>query len=890
MTNLNFYSNIASNSWAIFSVFSQTEFHKTNKYNITASTFITNGFNFKFDDTNLIKLVENKFTHIFVISDEFTSCESIPITIHDHTITIVKSNLKGILTDGILFKLTLDKTIIKHSLFIFLNYNWKDICKEFSSNGIIICGGSSTKRHIISPLHYRIVVGIHCFGFTYNDIVKSFSNIDKERSMPKDDLTKSINPSKRKEIILYSKQRKSNLVVKGNGSNGVLCSTPIKDIKGSGFSNFSTFSFNLTNNVSKDFSFYLDTLKGIIDKSQVNPYLAQKELESSWMNILRDKLLNSDLAVQSKLPSIFQKSKETLHIASVNGDLKRRFKDLAIHLNNDKFLVLTVGYLFSQYSFNKRNNIAMNIGSNILYELFRAKINDSKDFKSFKISISYYNLQDHKDDLNKIGRLGVYFINIFMNEHTYIFDENFVSETDSLLYNDSDINLIINPNYSDLIKDEIMLHPKSIPMICKPNLWGNNVYGGFLENSDLKESVITGSVYHNHDMKNMDSLYNAINYLNSIKFSINVELLNYLCGEGNSLINLLDGKALQDSKEVSDSEILQRTITFKLAEVYKNIPFYLNVHSDWRGRIYTHSFFISYQGGDLSSAILQFCEGQVLTETGLNYLYIYGANCFGKNGLDKLTFEEKIQWVKDNIANILKMDPLFLCEADSPYLFTAFCLNLRRLDKNPKAIINMPVFLDATCSGIQHLAGLLNDFNLGRKVNLVPSDTVNDLYSSMLKPINNNINKFGRDNVEFNSLSQVKLTRKIIKHPIMTKVYNVSIMGIKDQLINNFKKVKLDESTIRYEVPGIHGKVLLNTQEIIKIASIINSTIFEQFPSLKTIYDYFIEIVKVMVILEIPITWFTPSGLEITQSYSQSKAHKVSISFKGKSKTMVLRD
>ena len=57
---------------------------------------------------------------------------------------------------------------------------------------------------------------------------------------------------------------------------------------------------------------------------------------------------------------------------------------------------------------------------------------------------------------------------------------------------------------------------------------------------------------------------------------------------------------------ISDSERLQQAITIKIAETYKNIPIYLNTHADWRGRLYTYtnSFFISYQGSDLSASFL----------------------------------------------------------------------------------------------------------------------------------------------------------------------------------------------------------------------------------------------------------------------------------------------
>jgi len=50
---------------------------------------------------------------------------------------------------------------------------------------------------------------------------------------------------------------------------------------------------------------------------------------------------------------------------------------------------------------------------------------------------------------------------------------------------------------------------------------------------------------------------------------------------------------------------------------------------------------------------------------------------------------------------------------------------MKELDKNPDYLVKLPVFLDATCSGIQHFAALLQDFELGSKVNLIPQVIIN---------------------------------------------------------------------------------------------------------------------------------------------------------------------
>lgn len=93
----------------------------------------------------------------------------------------------------------------------------------------------------------------------------------------------------------------------------------------------------------------------------------------------------------------------------------------------------------------------------------------------------------------------------------------------------------------------------------------------------------------------------------------------------------------------------------------------------------------------------------------MDSLYIYGANNYNQNNINKDTYPKRIKWIKDNIENILKMEPEFINKAENKYVFTAFCLIMRNLQKDPNYKVKLPVFLDATCSGIQILAAIMRD-------------------------------------------------------------------------------------------------------------------------------------------------------------------------------------
>ena len=64
--------------------------------------------------------------------------------------------------------------------------------------------------------------------------------------------------------------------------------------------------------------------------------------------------------------------------------------------------------------------------------------------------------------------------------------------------------------------------------------------------------------------------------------------------------------------------------------------------------IYTQSFFITYQSGNLSSALLNFWEGSPLTKLGKLNLYIHGANNHNESNISKESFENRIKFLINN--------------------------------------------------------------------------------------------------------------------------------------------------------------------------------------------------------------------------------------------------
>ncbi len=261
-------------------------------------------------------------------------------------------------------------------------------------------------------------------------------------------------------------------------------------------------------------------------------------------------------------------------------------------------------------------------------------------------------------------------------------------------------------------------------------------------------------------------------------------MLNYLKGDGWYLID-------DYLTSLDTDDRLQVYLSFKLNDAYSKLPFYLTIHVDWRGRLYVQSFYITYQGSDINSSLLIFHEGTKLNETGLYYFYILGANCHNEGKISKQSFEKRVSWVKSNYNSIINLDKQLIRNAESPFIFAAFCLEIKNLHNNHEYKVRLPIFLDATCSGIQHIAAIIEDNMTGSHVNLIPQnieDKIGDIYSELLGPINNAINIYG-ENENNLILKDIKLERKHVKTPIITKTYNVTIRGISEQLKNSFELI-----------------------------------------------------------------------------------------------------
>lgn len=211
-------------------------------------------------------------------------------------------------------------------------------------------------------------------------------------------------------------------------------------------------------------------------------------------------------------------------------------------------------------------------------------------------------------------------------------------------------------------------------------------------------------------------------------------------------------KAFKQSAAFLDSPLASRALDDLCPSDPRQEPpaFYLPWKADHRGRIYAETPWLTPQGGDLQRALLEFARGQVLDESGVRALRRHGANLASTKGVKNdlgitgrtrpvVTLEERERWTLDHEAEILASaadplsEPFWREVADEPMQFLAFCLAYRQWKQHPEAPIHLPVQIDGTCNGIQHIAALTGDQVLAKAVNVLPSadGLPADIYSEL---------------------------------------------------------------------------------------------------------------------------------------------------------------
>ena len=463
--------------------------------------------------------------------------------------------------------------------------------------------------------------------------------------------------------------------------------------------------------------------------------------------------------------------------------------------------------------------------------------------------------------------------------------------------------------------------PIYFPMIVPPAAWTNSTNGGYLCNRD--KSLLDIHLVKHHEnpaiRKTVEAAdlkipLAAINALQETTWQINRRIYEYVreaCSKRIPLPELPERnrlplpdlpdnnseESLQDyRRKLHEVRRMNRQIAAELTGFHlrmrackklkeeKNL--YFPYQLDWRGRVYPIPQALHPQADDLGRALLRFALGRPLGERGAFWLAVHLANMGGQ---DKLPFNKRLEWVEENdslirtfVDNPLNPQHPFWNKnkVDKPWCLLAASIEWLDHLNNPNFESHLPITVDGTCNGLQHLSAMGRDEEGGKWTNLLLSDHPQDIYQEVAGLVRSRV-QVDADNNNKEAhywLSTHDINRKVVKRPTMTTPYGVKPQGIRNQLIEMLIEEKKDQCRVErrqlsYDeicVAREHAK-----QHAKYLEPIVRDCIKQVVVKAIDIMNWLQRVAGILADAGRGIYWITPAGFPVVLENRRPKARRI---------------
>lgn len=172
----------------------------------------------------------------------------------------------------------------------------------------------------------------------------------------------------------------------------------------------------------------------------------------------------------------------------------------------------------------------------------------------------------------------------------------------------------------------------------------------------------------------------------------------------------------------------------------------------------------------------------------------------------------------------------------------------------------LPVALDGSCNGLQHFSAMLRDPIGGRAVNLLPSDSPNDIYKTVCDRV---VAKMKRDGSPM-ALAWLALNpdRKLTKRPVMTLPYGSTMYSCTEYVADWLAEQNHHWGHDAREAENYAAKLIWESIGEVVIAA-------------KAAMEWLQKAARVAANERKTIRWTTPDGLPVVQTYPEMKTYRV---------------
>jgi DNA-directed RNA polymerase len=439
------------------------------------------------------------------------------------------------------------------------------------------------------------------------------------------------------------------------------------------------------------------------------------------------------------------------------------------------------------------------------------------------------------------------------------------------------------------MRDAELFSPLAWPMLIEPNDWTHEKCGGYILNEvmrghDMVRRGTGGCIQGERPIEFLNRIQKVAYRLNPFTVGVAEELdrLERAVGKFLPIIHHdLPPKPVDiaTNKEARHSYNRQAAAVYNLqAQEFKKScrtrmtmeavqrfkgkdKFFIPWSFDYRGRAYPIPAFLTPQDTDFGKSLLSFAEPAYITPEAEDWLAFQVATTYG---LDKATMQERLDWVKNNthLITCVASDPILHIHdweaADEPWQFLAACDEYYHcVLKCDRHFTSLPVATDATCSGLQILAGLAKDKNTASLVNVLPSDKPQDAYAVVARTATPFCPSSIRNHMD----------RKVVKRVVMTVPYNAKPFSnrgyIKAALLE--KGIEIDKDDLTKTVIAVRDAM----DEVVPGPMAVMSWIEK-------------EVAKAIDMGKTELTWSTPSGFVVNQKLMKKEVVTVKLQLLGR--------
>ena len=444
------------------------------------------------------------------------------------------------------------------------------------------------------------------------------------------------------------------------------------------------------------------------------------------------------------------------------------------------------------------------------------------------------------------------------------------------------------------------LNPVWLPTVETPVDWNNPYIGGYHSMAFRRRPLVkTLDKDYLEELGEceMPAVYDAINHVQRVKYSVDkksLEVLEHCWNNGFPVdgIPSFDDEPIPNKpgdiatnkesrrqwrkqaarvhfdNERQKSKRLQVMKVINLAKKFIDDTISFVRQLDFRSRGYPVPYFLQTQGPAYVQTLLRFDEGKTLTDRGVMWLYI---NAASKWGLDKTSYDERLQWAEDNIQFIRRIGESPIenkdwMDAGDPWLFKDACVEIAAMHNEGKSFIStLPIGLDATNQGLQIYIMMLLDEVGAPSVNVLDGERPQSIYKNVAENVVNRLKR--DDNPYAEAWLKFGVDASATKRPAMTLVYGSTFFSCRGYTAEWFYE-KLKESNV-----NPFGEETYKPCNY--LAQMIWESIDEEVRAAKIGMDWLRSCAQLFVENDVTPRWSTPLGFPVKMYYENTNKYAV---------------